>query len=78
MVFVETNAINSASKRVIFCLGVTNGMELTTGTANSGVAFGDMNGYDLTFVGMEDSPALVVADYTTDPFDNAAFTVTVS
>jgi len=78
LVFVETNAINSASKRVIFCLGVTNGMELTTGTANSGVAFGDMNGYDLTFVGMEDSPALVVADYTTTPFDNADFTVTIS
>jgi hypothetical protein len=37
-----------------------------------------MNGYDLNFVGMEDSPALVVADYTTTPFDNADFTVTVS
>jgi hypothetical protein len=59
-------------------LGVTNGMELTTGTANSGVAFGDMNGYDLTFVGMEDSPALVVADYTNIPFDNGGFTVNVA
>ena len=78
LVFVETNGVNAAGKRVILCLGVTNGMELTTGTANSGVAFGDMNGYDLNFVGMEDSPALMVADYTTVPFDNADFTVTVS
>lgn len=78
VVFVETNAINAAGKRVIFCIGQTNGMELTTGTGASGVAFGDMNGYDLNFVGLEDSPALVVDDYTTTPFDNAAFTVTVT
>lgn len=78
VVFVETNAINAAGKRVIFCVGQTNGLELTTGTGASGVAFGDMNGYDLNFVGMEDSPALVVDDYTTEPFDNASFTVTVT
>ncbi len=78
LVFVETNGVNAAGKRVILCLGFTNGKELTTGTANSGVAFGDMNCYDWTCVGMEDSPALVVADYTTTPFDNSAFTVTIS
>lgn len=78
VVFIETNAINAAGKRVIFCVGQTNGLELTTGTGASGAAFGDMNGYDLTFVGMEDSPALTVADYTTTPFDNGGFTVTVT
>ncbi len=78
LVFVESNAINANDKRVIFCCGAVNGLEMSTGTANSGTAFGDMNGYDLTFVGMEDSPAATVADYTTVPFDNAAFTVTVT
>ena len=73
VVFVESNAINSAGKRVILCLGQVNGMELTTATGVTGIAFGDMNGYDLTFVGMEDSPSATVADYTTTPFDNTAF-----
>ncbi len=78
LIFVETNAINANNKRVIWCLGRTNGMELTTGSAQSGTAFGDMNGYELTFAGMEDEPAVAVADYTTTPFDNTAFTVSVT
>ena len=41
---------------------------------DSGAAFGDRNGYTLTFDGMEPIPFPMVADYTTDPFDNAAFT----
>ena len=50
-------------------------MELNAGTMDSGAAFGDRNGYTLTFDGMENLPFPMVADYTTDPFDNAAFTM---
>jgi len=37
--------------------GQANGMDLTAGSANSGLNFGDRNGYDLTFGGMEPAPA---------------------
>ena len=50
---------------------------MTTGTEASGVAGGDMNGYDYTFTGQEPDPMFFVEDYTTDPFDNAGFTVTL-
>ncbi len=55
------------------CLGRENGLELTTGTGASGAAFGDMSGYTLTFAGAERNPLAVVADYTTNPFDNSEF-----
>ena len=42
---------------------------------DSGAAFGDRNGYTLTFDGMEPIPFAMVEDYTTDPFDNAGFTI---
>jgi len=42
---------------------------------DSGAALGDKNGYTLTFDGMETEPFPMVADYTTEPFDNAAFTM---
>lgn len=78
LIFVETNAVDANGKRQIWCCGSENGMEMTTGTGNSGVAFGDMSGYDLTFVGMESIPCLFVNAYTDTPFDNAGFTVTVT
>jgi hypothetical protein len=59
---------------VLLCLGLENGLELNAGTNSSGVAFGDMNGYDWTLDGMEKNPMVTVADYTTNPLDNSAFT----
>ncbi len=59
---------------VIIALGMSNGLELNAGTMDSGAAFGDRNGYTLTFDGIEALPFAMVADYTTDPFDNAGFT----
>jgi hypothetical protein len=50
-------------------------MELNAGTIDSGAAWGDRGGYTLTFDGLEALPFPMVADYTTDPFDNAAFTM---
>jgi len=74
VVFVELNArLATGGHNVLLCMGGENGMELTTGTSASGAAFGDMSGYNLTFAGMERFPLSVVADYSTNPFDNSAF-----
>ena len=75
VIFAELNELNSAGKNVIVCMGVRNGMRLNSGTNLSGAAFGDHNGYSWTFDGMEEEPMAVVADYTTTPFDNTAFTI---
>jgi hypothetical protein len=74
VIFAQLNA-QLSGKDVIIGLGVTNGMNLNSGTIDSGAAFGDRNGYSLTFTGMEPLPFATVAPYTTDPFDNAAFTI---
>jgi len=75
VVFVELNETLSAnSHNVLLALGLENGLELNAGTNSSGVAFGDMNGYDWTLDGMESNPMVTVADYTTTPLDNSAFT----
>jgi len=74
VVFVQLNArVATGGNDVIVALGRENGLELTTGTAASGTAFGDMSGYNLTFSGMERFPMATVANYTTSPFDNTQF-----
>ena len=73
--FAQLNATLASGNDVIVALGVTNGMELNAGTIDSGVSFGDRSGYTLTFDGLENEPFPMVADYTTDPFDNSAFTM---
>jgi|TARA_R110000824_G_scaffold34524_3_gene109374 hypothetical protein len=73
VIFAELNATLANGHNVIVGLGVTNGMNLNAGTMDSGAAFGDRNGYTLTFDGMEPIPFPMVADYTTIPFDNSAF-----
>jgi hypothetical protein len=71
VIFAQLNA-QLSGKDVIIGLGVTNGMNLNSGTIDSGAAFGDRNGYSLTFTGMEPLPFATVAPYTTEPFDNYA------
>ncbi len=75
IVFAQLNATLASGNDVIVALGTVNGMELNAGTIDSGAAWGDRGGYTLTFDGMEALPFPMVADYTTDPFDNAAFTM---
>tara|TARA_R100000742_G_C4278172_1_gene100697 strand:- start:1188 stop:1754 length:567 start_codon:yes stop_codon:yes gene_type:complete len=76
MIFAQLNqTIASNGHDVIVGLGTGNGMELNAGTMDSGAAWGDRNGYTLTFDGMEALPFAMVADYTTEPFDNSAFTM---
>ena len=74
VVFAQLNAQLANGHDVIVGMGVVNGMSLNAGSADSGAAFGDRNGYTLTFDGLEANPMPMVADYTTNPFDNAAFT----
>jgi len=74
VIFAQLNQQLSNGHDVIICLGRVNGMELNAGTMDSGASWGDKNGYTLTFDGMEAEPFPMVADYTTNPFDNSAFT----
>tara|TARA_R100001377_G_scaffold22242_1_gene11919 strand:+ start:1081 stop:1671 length:591 start_codon:yes stop_codon:yes gene_type:complete len=74
VIFAQLNEIIPANQHnTIIALGVTNGMALNTGTMDTGAAFGDRNGYTLTFDGLEPNPFPFVADYTSEPFDNTAF-----
>ena len=75
IVFAQLNQTLANGHDVIIALGTTNGMELNAGTMDSGAAWGDRNGYTLTFDGMEALHFPMVADYTTVPFDNSAFTM---
>jgi hypothetical protein len=75
IIFAQLNEQLTNGHDVIVGLGTANGMGLNAGTMDSGAAWGDRNGYTLTFDGMEALPFPMVADYTTDPFDNAAFTM---
>jgi hypothetical protein len=74
VVFAQLNATLANGHDVIVGMGVTNAMSLNAGSADSGAGFGDRNGYTLTFDGLEADPMPMVADYTTNPFDNGAFT----
>ena len=76
IIFAQLNqTVTATGHDVIVCLGSVNGMELNAGTMDSGAAFGDRNGYTLTFDGLEQQPFQFVPDYTTNPFDNGGFTL---
>lgn len=76
IIFAQLNqTVTATGHDAIVCLGSVNGMELNAGTMDSGAAFGDRNGYTLTFDGLENQPFQFVPDYTTNPFDNAGFTL---
>ena len=75
IIFCQLNEQLANGHDVIIAMGVTNAMALNAGTADSGAAFSDRNGYTLTFDGMEAEPFPMVEDYTVDPFDNAGFTM---
>jgi hypothetical protein len=73
-IFAQLNQQLTGGNDVIIALGMSNGLELNAGTMDSGAAFGDRNGYTLTFDGMEPIPFAMLENYTTTPFDNAGFT----
>ena len=76
IIFAQLNqTVTATGHDAIVCLGSVNGMELNAGTMDSGAAFGDRNGYSLTFDGLENQPFQFVPDFTTNPFDNGGFTL---
>ena len=75
VVFAALNQLNDTGHHVIVGMGLRNGMRLNSGTNLSGAGFGDHNGYSWTLDGTEETPMQVVADYTTEPFDNTAFDI---
>ena len=73
-IFAQLNEQLTNGHDVIIALGMDNGLNLNAGTMDSGAAFGDSNGYTLTFDGMEPLPFAMLEDYTSIPFDNTGFT----
>jgi len=72
-IFAELNQQLTNGHNVFIALGMSNGMELNAGTMDSGAAFGDRNGYTLTFDGLEPIPFAFLEDYTTAPWDQSGF-----
>lgn len=62
----------------IWMCGRKRGLELTGGDFGTGAAQGDFNGVNLILSGEEIDVPLRVEAFTTNPFDNVAFAVTVS
>jgi len=56
-VIVETNNGSTDNVGRYWLLGEENGIQLLSGTGQTGTAFGDLNGYTLTFTGQEPEPA---------------------
>ena len=68
IIFAQLNqTVTATGHDVIVCLGSVNGMELNAGTMDSGAAFGDRNGYTLTFDGLETQPFQFVRDAGVEP-----------
>ena len=56
-VIVETNNGSQDGIGRYWLLGEENGVQLLSGTGQTGTSFGDLNGYTLTFTGQEPEPA---------------------
>ena len=65
-VIVETNnGVDDGIGRY-WLLGEDNGMQLLSGTGQTGTAFGDLSGYSLTFTGQESNPASEISGSLSD------------
>ena len=74
IIFAQLNETLPNGNNSIIALGVSNGLALNAGSMDTGAAWGDRNGYTLTFDGLEPSPFPFVADYpATGPLTNADF-----
>tara|TARA_R100001460_G_scaffold43460_1_gene79781 strand:+ start:2182 stop:2775 length:594 start_codon:yes stop_codon:yes gene_type:complete len=77
VIFAQLNATHPATGNdVIMVLGINNGMQLNSGTEESGAAFGDRSGYTLNFDGLESRPMAMLEDVAAGaaPFSNAGIT----
>jgi hypothetical protein len=57
---------------VKYMLGQTNGMYLSGGSAGTGTAYGDRNGFEMIFTGQEKEPARVIEGSLASVFVGAA------
>ena len=65
-VIVQTNNGTVDGVGQYWLLGQDRGMQLLSGTGASGTAFGDLNGYNLTFTGQEPNPASEISGSLSD------------
>jgi len=65
-VIVETNNGSEDGVGKYWLLGEENGVQLLSGTGATGTAFGDLNGYSLTFTGQEPEPASEISGSLSD------------
>ena len=72
-IFAQLNQQLANGHDVFIALGMENGLDLNAGTMDTGAAFGDRNGYTLTFDGMEALPFAMLEDFTTVPWDQSGF-----
>jgi hypothetical protein len=80
-IVVETNNGSSTSgvpgSGKFFLMGQENGAQLLSGTGQTGKAFGDLNGYNLTFSGQEPEPAPEISGSATT-FTNVLSGITIT
>lgn len=57
---------------VQYLLGQSNGMYLSGGSASTGTAYGDRNGFELIFTGQEPEPARVISGALSSVFAGAS------
>jgi len=60
-IIIETQNGTSDGEARWFLMGQVNGAQLLSGTAQTGTAFSDLNGYNLVFSGNEPNPASEVS-----------------
>ncbi len=65
-IIVETNNGSEDGIGKYWLLGEQNGVQLLSGTGATGTAFGDLNGYSLTFTGQEPEPASEISGSLAD------------
>ena len=65
-VIVETNNGTVDGVGRYWLLGEDRGMQLLSGTGATGTAYGDLNGYSLTFTGQEPNPASEISGSLVD------------
>ena len=64
-IIIETQNGSEDGDARWFLMGQTNGAQLLSGTASTGTAFSDLNGYNLVFTGNEPLPASEVSGSAT-------------
>tara|TARA_R100001163_G_scaffold55297_1_gene42737 strand:+ start:10766 stop:11347 length:582 start_codon:yes stop_codon:yes gene_type:complete len=72
-IFAQLNQQLANGHDVFIALGMDNGLTLNAGSMDTGAAWGDRNGYTLTFDGLEALPFAFLEDYTTTPWDQTGF-----